>query len=187
MMADPEQKTAGTGPAAGAARPMAPQQLEALARRYRGALVSYFSKRLSNTSDAEDLTQEVFIRMARHQHVDDIAHIESYLFQTASNLLRDYLRRSVTHHVTDHVSIEDCGYDGEVPSEERVYEGRAALDDFMALLDELPPRRREVFLMHRFMGMSYGAIALKLGISVSVVEKHMMKALLQFSERLGPL
>lgn len=186
-MADPEQKTAGKAPAAGAVQPMEAEQLEALARRYRGPLVSYFSKRLSNPSDAEDLTQEVFIRMARHQHVDDIAHIESYLFQTASNLLRDYLRRSVTHHVSDHVSLEDSGYDGEVPSEERVYEGKAAVADFMALLNELPPRRREVFLMHRFMGMSYGAIALKLGISVSVVEKHMMKALLQFSQRLGPL
>ena len=86
-----------------------PEQLDALARRYRGALLSYFSRRMANSSHAEDLTQEVFVRLARHRRVDDIAHMEAYLFQTASNLLRDHARREVTHRHGDHVSLEDAG------------------------------------------------------------------------------
>lgn len=164
-----------------------PEQLDALARRYRGALLSYFSRRMANSSHAEDLTQEVFVRLARHRRVDDIAHMEAYLFQTASNLLRDHARREVTHRHGDHVSLEDAGYEGEAPSEEHVYEGRQALDAFIATLVEMPPRRREVFLMHRFMGMSYSAIATQLGISVGGVEKHMTKALLQFHSSIGTL
>jgi RNA polymerase sigma factor (sigma-70 family) len=72
-----------------------------------------------------------------------------------------------------------------VPSEERVLEDRQALDAFLAVLAEMPPKRRMVFTLHRFMGLSYSAIAMRLGISVGVVEKHMMKALLHFDSRLG--
>lgn len=161
-------------------------QLDTLVRQYRNALLRYFSKRLNNIADAEDLTQEVFIRIARQGGTADINHIESYLFQTASNLLRDRARREATHHARAHVSLEDAQYDGEAPSEERVYEGREAIECFLSTLNVMPPRRRMVFLMHRFMGMSYGAIATRLGISVSVVEKHMMKALLQFHTSIGP-
>ncbi len=86
----------------------------------------------------------------------------------------------------DVLSFEESGFEGEVPSEERVLENRQALEAFLAVLAEMSPRRRMVFTMHRFMGLSYGAIATRLGISVGVVEKHMMKALLQFHCRLGP-
>lgn len=164
-----------------------PEQLDAHARRYRGALLSYFSRRLQNVSYAEDLTQEVFVRLARHRQVDNITHMEAYLFQTASNLLRDHARREVTQRQGDHLSLDEAGYEGEAPSEENVYEGREALEAFIATLVEMPPRRREVFLMHRFMGMSYSAIATQLGISVGGVEKHMTKALLQFHSSIGTL
>lgn len=167
------------------------EPLETLAREYRGALLRFFTKQLGSSTDAEDLTQEVFVRLVRHKDRQNIRHMEAYLFQTASNLLRDRARRNVTHRVNDHVPFEESYYEGRpegaVPSEERVYEGREAIDAFLTVLAEMPPRRRTVFLMHRFQGDSYGAIATKLGISVSVVEKHMMKALLQFHSRLGPL
>lgn len=167
------------------------EPLEALAREYRGALLRFFTKQLGSSADAEDLTQEVFVRLVRHKDRKSIRHMEAYLFQTASNLLRDRARRNVTHRVNDHVPFDESSYEGyyagAVPSEEHVYEGREAIEAFLSVLAEMPPRRRTVFLMHRFRGFSYGAIAMKLGISVSVVEKHMMKALLQFHTKLGPL
>lgn len=183
----------GTAPEAG--KDGACESLEELARKYREALLRFFTKRLGSAVDAEDLTQEVFMRLVRHKDRTSIRHMEAYLFQTASNLVRDHARRNATHRVSDHVPFDDVYHDGHfedrpegaVPSEERVYEGREAIEAFLSVLAEMPPRRRTVFLMHRFQGDSYGAIATKLGISVSVVEKHMMKALLQFHTRLGPL
>lgn len=165
------------------------ESLDELARKYHDPLLRFFTKQLGNGADAEDLTQEVFVRLVRHKDRTSIRHMEAYLFQTASNLIRDHARRNTTHRVNDHVPLEGSGYEsrGAVPSEEHVYEGREAIDAFLSVLAEMPPRRRTVFLMHRFQGYSYGAIATKLGISVSVVEKHMMKALLQFHTRLGPL
>lgn len=172
---------------AGIADATVADQLDALVRSYRAALVRFFAKRLANPADAEDLAHEVFVRIARQGAPSRIAHIEAYLFQTASNLLRDRARRDATHQAGKHVSLDEAGYEGEVPSEERVYAGKQALEALAAVLTAMPPRRRMVFVMHRFMGLSYGAIAGELDISVGVVEKHMMKALLQIHCAVGPL
>jgi RNA polymerase sigma-70 factor (ECF subfamily) len=172
---------------AGNAHTTVADPLDALVRSYRAALVRFFAKRLANSADAEDLAHEVFIRIARHGDPADITHIEGYLFQTASNLLRDRARRDATHRAGQHISLDEAGYEGEAPSEERVYEARQALEGLVAVLAQMPPRRRMVFVMHRFMGSSYGTIAAELGISVGVVEKHMMKALLQIHCALEPL
>jgi RNA polymerase sigma factor (sigma-70 family) len=160
-------------------------ELEALAQRYRVALVRFFCKRLRSGADAEDLAQEVLVRLARHTDSQKIDDVEAYLFQIAANLLRDRARRDATHFAADHISFEESGFEGEVPSEECVLEGRQAMDAFLAALAEMPPRRRMVFTLHRFAGLTYGAIAMRLGISVGVVEKHMMKALLHLHARMG--
>ena len=52
-------------------------------------------------------------------------------------------------------------------------------------LDELPPRTSRAFLLQRYEGLTYSAIAKQLGISVSAVEKHMMRALLHLQARLA--
>lgn len=174
-----EQRSIDASPSA------APEQLGAVVVRYRAALVKFFMKRCGDPAVAEDLAQEVFIRLAEQDDPARIVNLEAYLFQTAANLMRDRYRRDVTHHAGAHVSLEDCGYEGEVASEERVYIGREQLQIFLSLLAEMPERRRKVFLMKRLLGMSYGAIALKLGMSERMVERDMIKTLLHIHERMG--
>lgn len=159
----------------------------ARAWRYRNALVAYFLRHLGNREDAEDLTQEVFVRFAQQRAPEPIANFEAFLFRVAANLLRDRFRRNQTHHAQSHFPIDECAADqlGESPSEERVYEEQERLHAFLRALDELPPKCRTVFLLQRYEGMTYSAVAQQLGISVSMVEKHMMRALLHFDIRLG--
>jgi RNA polymerase sigma-70 factor (ECF subfamily) len=154
--------------------------------RYRSSLVRYFLLHLRNREDAEDLAQEVFVRFAQQKSAQPIVNIEAFLFRIAANLLRDRFRRNKTHHVQAHFPIDECAGEplGEVPSEERVYEEQERLRAFLRALEALPPKCRAVFLLQRFEGMSYSAVAQRLGISVSAVEKHMMKALLHFDARL---
>jgi len=52
----------------------------------------------------------------------------------------------------------------------------------MAVIDEMPPRRRDVFLLHRIDELTYPQIARKLGISIKAVEKHIHLALKQLAE-----
>jgi len=162
--------------------------LDTLARRHRNALLRYFQHNLGHPEDAEDLTQEVFARFAQIDAPPAITNHEAYLFRIASNLLRDRFRRNLTHHVLQHLPVNECAEEllGEAPSEERVYEEQERLRTFLRALDELPPECRDVFLLQRYEGLTYSAIAQRLGISVSMVEKHMMKALLHLGTQLKP-
>lgn len=159
----------------------------AYANRYRPALVRYFQRHLGNRHDAEDLAQEALARLCRSASA--IENVEAYLMRIASNLLRDRYRRDQTQKTSLHDAFDEWNDKhlnplGEVPGGDRVYEGRARLERFLQALDELSPRCRQVFLLQRYDGMTYSAIAKRLGISMSAVEKHMMRALLHFDSTL---
>jgi RNA polymerase sigma factor (sigma-70 family) len=68
---------------------------------------------------------------------------------------------------------------------ERVLLDREALETVVDAIAALPPRTREVFVLHRFEEMTCNGIAEQLGISVSAVEKHIMKALRELHDRLS--
>lgn len=161
--------------------------LPRMIERHRPALVRYFLRHLPNADDAEDLAQETLVRLMRMPSPTDVLNVEAYLLRIASNLLRDRFRRDHSHCAQQHVSLDELSGDwpSEVPYGERVYEGNRRLQLFLEALDELTPRCRQVFLLQRYEGLTYSAIARRLEISVSAVEKQMMRALLHFDTRLG--
>ena len=153
--------------------------------RFRPLLMRYFRRHRADDADIEDLAQEALLRLLRSPVQADNA--EAYLVRIASNLLRDRLRRDHSQCAGLHDPLHDNVT--LLPSEEpdcgRVYEGRERLDRFLAALDELPPRCRQIFLLQRYEGLTYTAIAKRLHVSVSAVEKHMMRALLHLQARLA--
>ena len=151
--------------------------IEEIDRRFRKPLLSFF-RRNSHAQDAEDLTQEVLVRMLRHPGTE-IESLGSYVFRVASNLLRDTARRAATRRREDgspdpraqasNIAVEEI-------EPERVLLAKERLEIAMQALMELPERTRDIFVYYRLEGMRQREIALHLGISVSAVEKHLMKA-----------
>ncbi len=163
---------------------MLPDDIE----RFRPALLRYLVRHLGGVrEDLEDLAQDALLRLHRAGAREQIDNPEAYLVRIASNLVKDRLRQRQAEPMLDAIDPDhiDSGMSGEVPGPDRVYEDKRRLQAFLQLLDELPPRCREVFLLQRFEGLTYNAIADRLGISVSGVEKHMMKALLHFDSRMA--
>ncbi|MBB3342415.1 RNA polymerase sigma factor [Luteimonas sp. RC10] len=182
-----------TAPAPGKASEAASPQpdernVTRLAQHYRPALLRYFSRHLSSAEDAEDLTQDTLARLSQQpgHRLAGLANVEAFLMRIASNLLRDRFRRDRSHRASDHVPIEAvaAAWQSEEPSCECVYADKARLQQFLQALDALPPRCREVFLLQRYDGLTYSAVAKRLGISVSAVEKHMMRALMHLDATL---
>ena len=157
------------------------------ARHFRPMLIRYFRRHLGNgaDADAEDLAQEALMRLVRSP--TQVDHAEAYVVRIAANLLRDRFRRERSHHTGLHDPLDDSLH--ELPSEEPgtddVYASRERLERLLSALDELSPRCRQVFLLQRYEGMTYTAIARQLQVSVSAVEKHMMRALLHLQARLA--
>jgi len=158
------------------------QLLGQLAQRYRYPLTAFFARRVRSSSEAEDLTQEVFLRMVRRLGAAPIENIEAFVFRTAVNLLRDRSRRGKTLASRE---VDFAQRHGEVDdlSPERVFDSRQSLSIVVEVLGELDERTRDAFILHRLEGMKHAQVAELLGVSVSSVEKYIVKALTLLAKR----
>jgi RNA polymerase sigma factor (sigma-70 family) len=159
--------------------------------RFRAALFAYFMRRVRDRSEAEDLTQEVFVRLARQSEQPEA--VQAYIFVTAANLLKDRARQRLTHRAQAHRSLDDIAADAnsspglvEDRDPERVLAGKDTLREFVGALEALGERTRDIFILSRIEHMHQRDIAKLFGISVSAVEKHVMKALNHLGARLAP-
>jgi RNA polymerase sigma factor (sigma-70 family) len=161
-----------------------------LDRSFRGPLVAYFMKRVNSRNEAEDLTQEVFIRLLNHPDRNNGQTIERYVFTIAANLLRDRAKSVATAHRTRIQSLdvldEKDAFSANLIEDrnpERVLVGRQAIQDVVNALSELGERTRDVFILARLENVQHREIASMYGISVSAVEKMMMKAMAHLGAR----
>lgn len=151
---------------------------------YRPGLMRFFLRRVQNHSEAEDLTQEVFIRLAGSGHAP--VHLaEQYIFQIASNLLRDRARRNQVryNYVAGMLLVDDLHVDTLDPH--RVAVGRETLTLINEGLNELPERTRQIFILFRYEDIDQRTIAQSFGISVSAVEKHIYRAMARLIGKVG--
>lgn len=153
------------------------RSLEHLARRYSRALASFFRRRVSNKADVPDLVQDTFLRLAKLRSLDEVRQPEHYLFQTASSALRDRARRDTVREHGAHQEFDESHHGGSEISPERVAIGRFAVRELREVIERLPERTRDIFVLRVFEEMRTAEIATALGISQRAVEKHHAKAL----------
>jgi RNA polymerase sigma-70 factor (ECF subfamily) len=158
-------------------------QLESLYQRFRSPLERFFRKRVRERHEIDDMVHEVFSRLSDKRGT--VQEPEAYIFQIAANLLRDRARRSIFRKSANAQYIEENRDSFDVITPERVLLGKQRVAELKLALAELPERTRFVLLLQRYEGMKYREIAERLGISVSSVEKHMMKAIAHISRRMG--
>ena len=161
-----------------------------LDRSFRGPLLAYFLKRVKNRNEAEDLTQEVFIRLLNHPDKNNGHTLNGYVFTIAANLLRDRAKSAAAVHDRQAQSLDLLGEQDvfsanlvEARSPERVLVGKQTIQDVLDALAELGERTRDVFILARLENVQHREIAAIYGISVSMVEKLMMKAMAHLGAR----
>lgn len=150
-------------------------RLERVAAEYRGPLLRFFLRRAGDGDDAEDLVQEVFSRLARHD-LAIIENIQGYIFQVAANVLRDRARRASVRSIVIQSALDFDAADEVAFTPERILQGKEALQIMITAIHELPEIVRIVFSQYHFEGVAQVEIARRLGLSLSAVEKHMAKA-----------
>lgn len=132
--------------------------------------------RVTRHAEAEDLAQVAVVRTLE-RGANGIANPEAFLVKAAVNQAWDEHRRA--RHPAAPVPLDPATYflrdPGPLPDE--ALETQERLTRVRSGLNELSPRTREIFLMHRFDGLKYLEIAEALSISVSAVEKHVARAM----------
>ncbi len=165
-------------------QPQSQDSLAQLSRRFRPALLAFFLRRLGNHSEAEDLTQDVFARLMAMPS-DRMDNPDAYIFQIAANLLRDRWRRDKVRKDYQWGVATSDGVGIETLDPARVQAGREALGQVSLVLRDLPERTRTIFILYRIESVKKRDIADGFGISISAVDKHLMKAMALLVSRLG--
>jgi RNA polymerase sigma factor (sigma-70 family) len=156
----------------------------------RTDLARFLIARLGNREDAEDVLQELYLKVSRAT-ADDVIDPAAYLYRMAMNLARDFRRGAARGRARDagwaeasHTMVGTDAKD-DMPSPESALAAKQRLAQVRLVLDGLSPQTRRIFVLHKIEGRSHQEIATALGISKSSVEKHMHAALQRLIARLG--
>jgi len=148
----------------------------------RAELHRFLGGRIGNQADADDLAQDTFVRWLDSAGSAPMQQARPLLFRIARNLMVDHWRRQQVRagkgliELDEHAAEQDDALQTEGPlvmieQQQRLYLLAEALKD-------LPPKRKQAFTLHKFDGLSQAAVAQQMGISLSMVEKHIALAML---------
>jgi RNA polymerase sigma-70 factor (ECF subfamily) len=158
-----------------------------LYREYGDTLRRFIAKSLPR-NDAADLMHDAFVRILSLADGYELRSPRPFLFRVVNNLIIDYHKSSHTdsYNVSDGANAAQQRPVDHLTPEVTAY-AQQRLIIIQQAIEELPPRCKQVFLLHKFEHQSHAAIAEKLGISVNMVEKHVIRALSHCRHRLAEL
>ncbi|MCC7382641.1 MAG: sigma-70 family RNA polymerase sigma factor [Deltaproteobacteria bacterium] len=159
------------------------KKFEVLFQRHKRAMVAYAGRYVRSTARAEELAQEIFVRVYTTKRYEPGATFKSWLYRVATNVCLNELRRSEHRQVLE--SLE--GRDGEGGALTRVADGGASPEQQLAerqlargleaALASLPEKQRAAFVMARFEAMSHEDIAGALSTTIPAVKSLIHRAL----------
>lgn len=151
---------------------------DATLERCRPELLAWLCVRVQDEQAAADLVQETYMRVVRYRDDPQIVDLRLVLFRTANNLAFNYLRNERRHYADRHMPLEDASMLVATQAmQEDLVAGQQTAEAFKQVIRELPPKCRTAFLLSRYHGKENAEIAVKMEISVKMVEKHIARAL----------
>ena len=157
--------------------------LRLLASNYN-VLKRRLTYRLRSEDLASEVLHETYLRLGRMAEAGAVEQPAAYVYRTALNVAAELRRveiRRLTKLEADAITREqDDTFDPE-----RIAAGRREIETLADALDELPPRRREIFLAARLDEVTTEVLAKRLGLSTSTVERELRRAFDHCIERLN--
>ncbi len=143
-------------------------------RKYYLELCRYVQQKYSRAGEADDIVQDAFQNILNAGNIDALTNPRAYLYKTAKNIALNRLRQKDCQNAI-FVDIEDHELVG-APMDRQIM-AEIDIRRIKRVLERLQEKDRTTFLMNRMEGKSYKDISEELGITVSSVEKRMMKVL----------
>jgi len=150
--------------------------------RHRTPVIHYLFRMVQNQAIAEELAQEVFLRVYRsRQKYEPSAKFTTWLFRIATNLAFNWLRDQRSRRAQESLS-DESGQNAakelsdRKPSVESVLVHEVKLSAVREAIGRLPEKQRAAVLMHKYEEMEYSQIARVLGCSVSAVKSLIFRA-----------
>ena len=150
--------------------------VERLFREHNEALIRFLRGRVGSHNEALEVAQEAYVRLLSLDQPGAVSYLRAFLFKTAANIAIDRRRR---HQNFDKVAGRQLFSElTENRTPERQLSGEQTLRHLGALIESMPPKCRESFVMNQIHGLDAATIAHRLGITDSMVRKYVVRALL---------
>jgi RNA polymerase sigma factor (sigma-70 family) len=152
---------------------------------WRGAMKRWLSSRSSmQSADLDDVAQEVFLRLLRYSDDAVVEYPQSYLFRIATNVVNEWRERARNSLPHDDVWLSDLQIEPEAEPESSVEHDLINVHVRRAV-SRLPPRQRQVLLLHIREDLTYKQIAAKLKLTPRVVRRDIARAYAELRADLG--
>ncbi|MDT7835347.1 sigma-70 family RNA polymerase sigma factor [Aquabacterium sp. OR-4] len=148
--------------------------------RYHRELLNFLARQVNDRDTAADIAQESFVRVLSAQSSGQaVLDMRALLYRVARNLVIDQHRRNEVRRSCD---LDALPEDQHPPAPrhlqpEELLASQQVIRAYLATIEALPARCREAFVLHVFDDCSHAQIAQHMGISASMVEKHIVRAM----------
>lgn len=126
-------------------------------------------------ADIDDLAQEVFLRLLRYSDEVTVENPQGYLFRIAANVANEWRERSRVRKPHDDSWLNELRIEPAEEPENAVAKRRRT-EYVQAAVDRLPPRQRDVLLLHVNEGLTYKQIARERGLTYRIVLRDLTRA-----------
>ncbi|MGH8932031.1 MAG: sigma-70 family RNA polymerase sigma factor [Egibacteraceae bacterium] len=144
-------------------------------------LLGFITRRVARLEDAEDILQEVMLRV--HRHAGDLEHAEhvvGWVYRIANNTIVDHYRRTARRELPTGQGVDlllpDVGSASDMAGSGEAEPRRELAACLMPLLDSLSPRQREAIMLTEVEGLTQAAAAAQVGLSVSGMKARVQRA-----------
>lgn len=145
--------------------------------RYGRELRRYLTRRLRNHHDADDVAQEVYIRLLKKDKARDVRKPLAYLYGIAAHVLADFWSATRSDRLNvESEPVEEWSEDPQVALPDDLAERLNLQQQVEQALEQLPPTHAAVLLLHKGDGLSYEEVARELNLSIHTVAKYVTQA-----------
>ncbi len=150
-----------------------------LVKMYKHRIYGYAYYMMHNRMDADDITQEVFIRIWKNMGIFKMSSAKSWIMKTTHNLCIDFLRNrqiSVSRHQFVDDESEETIAAEYIPGPDISTELNLAGEAIEEAISRLPETLRSIFIMYEIQGFKYEDISKNLDIPLNSVKVYLMRA-----------
>lgn len=152
------------------------ERITRLFSEHNESLVRFLSARLHSVQEAKEVAQEAYVRLLSLDDSGAVSFLRAFLFKTAANLAVDRLR--VRQRQRQAMSAGLCDELREVARPDHEAAQAEEVEIVRRLIGELPPKCRQVFLLHRIQGEDFPQIAQRMNLSERMVRHYVLRAVL---------
>ena len=146
-------------------------------RAFYGKVFTFVLSLVRSKANAQDITQNIFMKLWKNRKkLEHIKSMDDYLFILSKNACMDFFRKASRKKEISADVFDEFLLSRIVSSPEKRIDAISDIEELRHVIDSLPSKRRDIFIMSRFDGLSNDEIASILGVSKKTVENQISLA-----------